>query len=157
MPHNCAHGGIQVEGRLKPVVVVIEVCELFRLNANQGPLTGSAASRLGHVKQFQTAPDQCGESTCAGCRGCIQCVGNQVSCRVKEVLVKAAIVNLSPQSAQGQKLTIRQRAPKALPAVEAALGTELRQGNAARELSDDLLDALTSAYREAATVTTAST
>ena len=49
------------------------------------------------------------------------------------------------------------RAPMALPAVEAALGTALRQCDAAREISDDLLDALTSAYREAVTVTTAST
>lgn len=40
------------------------------------------------------------------------------------------------------------RAPHSVPAVEAALGTELKQGNATREFAEPLLDALTLAYRE---------
>lgn len=40
------------------------------------------------------------------------------------------------------------RAPHSIPAVEAVLGTELRQGNSTRELAEPLLDALTLAYRE---------
>lgn len=42
------------------------------------------------------------------------------------------------------------RAPQSIPAVEAALGSELKQGNSTREVSDELLAALTVAYREAA-------
>jgi hypothetical protein len=41
------------------------------------------------------------------------------------------------------------RAPHSIPAVEAALGTELKQGNSAREFTEPLLEALTLAYREA--------
>lgn len=41
------------------------------------------------------------------------------------------------------------RSPRSIAAVEAALGSELRQGNSTREVSDDLLAALTEAYREA--------
>jgi hypothetical protein len=41
------------------------------------------------------------------------------------------------------------RAPRSIPAVEAALGAELRQGNSTRNISADLLDAITTAYREA--------
>lgn len=40
------------------------------------------------------------------------------------------------------------RAPYSIPAVEAALGTELKQGNATRKFAQPLLDALTLAYRE---------
>lgn len=42
------------------------------------------------------------------------------------------------------------RAPSSIPGVEAALGTTLRQGNVTREVPDELLAALTDAYREAA-------
>jgi len=42
------------------------------------------------------------------------------------------------------------RAPRTLPRVEAALGTPLKQGNATRTITDELLDALTAAYHEAA-------
>jgi len=42
------------------------------------------------------------------------------------------------------------RAPKSISAVEAALGTELKQGNSTREFAQPLLDALTLAHREAA-------
>jgi hypothetical protein len=42
------------------------------------------------------------------------------------------------------------RAPHSIPAVEAAAKTELRQGNSTRNISPELLDALTSAYQEAA-------
>jgi hypothetical protein len=49
------------------------------------------------------------------------------------------------------------RAPNSIPAVQAALGTELRQGNTTRQISDGLLNALTNAYREAQAVTTAIT
>jgi hypothetical protein len=41
-------------------------------------------------------------------------------------------------------------APKSISAVEAALGTELKQGNSTREFAQPLLDALTLAHREAA-------
>jgi hypothetical protein len=41
------------------------------------------------------------------------------------------------------------RAPLAIPAVEAAAGTELKQGNWTPNISDELLDAITRAYREA--------
>jgi hypothetical protein len=41
-------------------------------------------------------------------------------------------------------------APRSLPAVEAALGAKLTQGSSTRILSDDLRDALTAAYEEAA-------
>jgi hypothetical protein len=42
------------------------------------------------------------------------------------------------------------RAPRSIPAVEAALGTELKQGNSTREFTEPLLEALTLAYRETA-------
>ena len=42
------------------------------------------------------------------------------------------------------------RAPHSIPAVEAALGTELKQGNSTHEFAQPLLEALTLAYREAA-------
>jgi hypothetical protein len=42
------------------------------------------------------------------------------------------------------------RAPKSISAVEAALGTELKQGNSTREFAQPLLDALTLAHREGA-------
>jgi hypothetical protein len=41
------------------------------------------------------------------------------------------------------------RAPRSLPAVEASMGAEVRQGNTTREIPDTLLTALTDAYREA--------
>ncbi len=41
------------------------------------------------------------------------------------------------------------RAPSSISAVEAALGAELRQGNCTHEISQQLLDALTHAYKEA--------
>jgi len=41
------------------------------------------------------------------------------------------------------------RAPRSIPAVEAAMGAEVRQGNTAREIPDSLLAALTEAYQEA--------
>lgn len=42
------------------------------------------------------------------------------------------------------------RAPHSIPAVEAGAKTELSQGNSTRNISPELLDALTSAYEEAA-------
>jgi hypothetical protein len=42
------------------------------------------------------------------------------------------------------------RAPKSLSQVEAALGGAVKQGNTTRDVSSDLLDALSDAYREAA-------
>jgi hypothetical protein len=45
------------------------------------------------------------------------------------------------------------RAPNAIPAVEAAAKTEIRQGNTTRDVTDQLLETLTQAYREAAAVT----
>jgi hypothetical protein len=42
----------------------------------------------------------------------------------------------------------QRRAPKSISAVEAALGTELKQGNSTREFAQPLLDALTLAHRE---------
>jgi hypothetical protein len=42
------------------------------------------------------------------------------------------------------------RAPQSIPAVETAVGIELRQGNSTRNISPELLDALTIAYQEAA-------
>ena len=47
------------------------------------------------------------------------------------------------------------RAPESIQAVEKLAGTEIRQGNNAREQSDELLAALTQAYREAVTNITA--
>ena len=41
------------------------------------------------------------------------------------------------------------RAPDAIPAVEAALGTKLTQGNSTRAFTEQLLTALTGAYRQA--------
>ncbi len=41
------------------------------------------------------------------------------------------------------------RAPESIAAVEAALGTKITQGNSTRAFTEDLLAALTSAYREA--------
>ncbi len=48
------------------------------------------------------------------------------------------------------RTAFERRAPRALPGVEAALGTPLKQGNATRTITNELLDALTAAYREAA-------
>jgi hypothetical protein len=48
------------------------------------------------------------------------------------------------------RTAFERRAPRALPGVEAALGTPLKQGNATRTITNELLDALTTAYREAA-------
>ena len=45
------------------------------------------------------------------------------------------------------------RAPRSIPAVEAAAGTEIRQGNTTRDITGPLLKALTPAYREAAAIT----
>jgi len=42
------------------------------------------------------------------------------------------------------------RAPHSIPAVQAVLGTELKQGNSTRDFPEPLLDALNQAYREAA-------
>jgi len=44
------------------------------------------------------------------------------------------------------------RAPQSIAAVETALGAELKQGNATREVTDELLAALTKAYREAVVI-----
>jgi hypothetical protein len=41
------------------------------------------------------------------------------------------------------------RAPSSIPAVEAAIGTELKQGNSVHEFPPSLLDILSNAYREA--------
>lgn len=41
------------------------------------------------------------------------------------------------------------RAPEAIPAVEAALGTKITQGNSTRAFTEELLTALTDAYRQA--------
>ena len=41
------------------------------------------------------------------------------------------------------------RAPEAMPAVEAALGAKITQGNSTRVFTEELLKALTNAYREA--------
>jgi hypothetical protein len=45
------------------------------------------------------------------------------------------------------------RAPHSISAVQAVLGTELKQGNSTREFPEPLLDALDRAYREAASNT----
>jgi hypothetical protein len=42
------------------------------------------------------------------------------------------------------------RAPRSIPPVEEALGTELKQGNSTHTITDELLHVLASAYREAA-------
>lgn len=42
-----------------------------------------------------------------------------------------------------------QRAPEAIPAVEAALGAKITQGNSTRAFTEELLAALTGAYRQA--------
>ena len=44
----------------------------------------------------------------------------------------------------------QRRAPHSIPAVEAALGAELKQGISTHEFPEPLLDALTLAYRETA-------
>ena len=41
------------------------------------------------------------------------------------------------------------RAPHSIPAVEATIGAELKQGNSTRDITQDLLTALTQAYHEA--------
>lgn len=53
-------------------------------------------------------------------------------------------------SIQFWRSVFERRAPRSLPAVEAALGGEVRQGNATHDFPQSLLDALTEAYREAA-------
>jgi hypothetical protein len=45
------------------------------------------------------------------------------------------------------------RAPHSIPAVEAAVETEIKQGNTTHHVSAQLLAALTQAYQEAAAVT----
>jgi hypothetical protein len=45
------------------------------------------------------------------------------------------------------------RAPHSIPAVQAVLGTVLKQGNSTRDFSQSLLDALNQAYQEAAVKT----
>jgi hypothetical protein len=52
-------------------------------------------------------------------------------------------------SMQFWRSVFERRAPRSIPAVEAALGTELEQGNATRQFAEPLLQALTQAYREA--------
>ena len=41
------------------------------------------------------------------------------------------------------------RAPEAMPAVEVALGAKITQGNSTRVFTEELMTALTNAYREA--------
>jgi hypothetical protein len=52
-------------------------------------------------------------------------------------------------SMQFWRSVFERRAPKSIPAVEAALGTKMTQGNATRAFTEELLAALTDAYREA--------
>lgn len=52
-------------------------------------------------------------------------------------------------SMQFWRSVFERRAPRSIPAVEAALGTELKQGNATHQFAQPLLQALTQAYREA--------
>ncbi|HEY2307042.1 MAG TPA: hypothetical protein VGI05_14280 [Streptosporangiaceae bacterium] len=53
-------------------------------------------------------------------------------------------------SMQFWRSVFERRTPHAIPAVQAALGTELKQGNATHEFPEVLLEALTRAYQEAA-------
>lgn len=48
------------------------------------------------------------------------------------------------------RTVFERRAPRSLPAVEAALGTEVKQGNWTPKIPDAMLDAVTDAYQEAA-------
>jgi hypothetical protein len=50
---------------------------------------------------------------------------------------------------QFYRSVFERRAPEAIPAVEAALGTTITQGNATRAFTEGLLTALTDAYRQA--------
>ena len=52
-------------------------------------------------------------------------------------------------SLQFFRSVFERRAPRSLPAVETALGAEVKQGNATHEFPDALLTALTDAYQEA--------
>ena len=51
---------------------------------------------------------------------------------------------------QFYRSVFERRAPHSIPVVEAALGTELKQGNRTHEFAKPLLDALTLAYQETA-------
>lgn len=81
---------------------------------------------------------------------------------------KAGITTLLPRLSEGVGLVtiykdtrsaylqfwrsvFERRAPRSLPAVEAATGEPVRQGNIVYQVSDQLLAALTAAYEEAAT------
>lgn len=48
------------------------------------------------------------------------------------------------------RTVFERRAPNSLPRVEAVLRAPIKQGNVTRDIPDDLLDALTAAYQEAA-------
>lgn len=52
-------------------------------------------------------------------------------------------------SMQFWRSVFERRAPEAIPAVEAALGAKMTQGNATRAFTEELLTALTDAYRQA--------
>jgi hypothetical protein len=52
-------------------------------------------------------------------------------------------------SMQFYRSVFERRAPEAIPAVEAALGAKMTQGNATRAFTEELLTALTDAYRQA--------
>jgi hypothetical protein len=60
---------------------------------------------------------------------------------------KAAYIQLWPS-------VFARRAPESLPTVEAALGEPVRSGAKIRHVTDDLLHALTTAYREATRAST---
>jgi hypothetical protein len=51
---------------------------------------------------------------------------------------------------QFYRSVFERRAPEAIPAVETALGVKITQGNSTRVFTEELLTALTAAYRLAA-------
>ncbi len=57
--------------------------------------------------------------------------------------------DVKPSYMQFSRSVFERRAPEATPAVEAALGTKITQGNSARAFTEQLLTALTGAYRQA--------
>jgi hypothetical protein len=65
--------------------------------------------------------------------------------------VALVIISCDAKSSSMQfwRSVFERRAPEAIPAVEAALGTKITQGNATRAFTEELLTALTDAYRQA--------
>ena len=83
-------------------------------------------------------------------------IGTSGSATLKPLLHSGGIVlvtityDLKVPYMQFFRSVFERRAPNAIPVIEAILGTKLTQGNSTKVFADELLAALTDAYREAA-------